>query len=83
MLGYDVDITLILHNEDKTWVGITIDTDIRAIDAVACIGKNKIFSFFAYGSATIAYNTSVYWCVLRKIKKDNILEVLCSEKDTN
>jgi len=76
LLGYDVEVTKIDKVEDNFWVGITINTAIRSIDAVACFTKNKIFSYFAYGCDRIAYNGSVYWVLLKMLNNKNILEKL-------
>jgi len=78
-LGYDVELTFLFQKGENIWIGIIIDTDIRCIDAVACFGKNKIFSYFSYGSESIAYNTTVYWSVLKSINKNKLLEELCPD----
>ena len=76
IFDHDVDITLITKSDNKTWIGILIDCDIRTIETVCCFTPHQVFHYYAYGCQRMVFGPSLYHQIIKYIKENNILEEL-------
>ena len=72
----EIKLSLIHRDEDKVWVGIVIDFDIRTLESVVCFAKVHVYHYFAYGCQHIAYDEIIYKLAIKYIKDNNLLEEL-------
>ena len=72
----EIKVTLIHRDEDKVWVGIVIDFDIRTLEAVVCFAKVHVYHYFAYGCQRMSYDEIIYKLAIKHIKDNNLLDSL-------
>jgi len=72
----EIKLSLIHRDEDKVWVGIVIDFDIRTLESVVCFAKVHVYHYFAYGCQRIAYDEIIYKLAIKYIKDNNLLAEL-------
>jgi hypothetical protein len=74
--NHEVTLSLISRNEDKIWVGILIDLDIRTIESVVCFTHGKIHHYYAYGVQSLVFGPGIYHIVIRHIQSEHLLDQL-------